>query len=254
MVPTKSVRLLKYGHQALDKGPLSGGLASPCLLRSGTAVYRIPDSLHDEEACPANCATATVMAALRAAGGAAGRHVVVLGAGMLGLTAAAAARTAGAASVIVSERDARRVHLAAQFGATHAIRCEDAGEALADAEDRATDGRGADVVLELCGAASAVRAGLELCRIGGCLVLVGSTHPTEPVVFEPEQIVRRMLSVRGIHNYAARDLAAALDLLASQRQTYDFARLVEAVFSLEQADEAFRRALEHRPVRVAVKP
>jgi alcohol dehydrogenase len=253
-IPQKCVQLFKYGHQALDQGPLSGGLASHCILRPGTAVYRVPESLRDEEACPANCATATVMAALRAAGCVQGRHVLVFGAGMLGLTAAAAARVAGAVSVIVTDPDRRRVQLAEQFGATHAIHASDSVTPLANAIAEATGGHGADVVLEFSGATAAVRSGIAHCRIGGCLILVGSVFPTETIPLEPLRLVQRLLTLRGVHNYTPADLAAGLDFLAAQRHIYNFASLVEAEFSLEEADEAFRFAVTRRPIRVAVRP
>jgi alcohol dehydrogenase len=125
---------------------------------------------------------------------------------------------------------------------------------LGDAVAEATDGRGADVALEFSGATAAVREGLDLCRVGGTLVLVGSVFPSDPVPIEPQQLVRRLLTVRGVHNYAPRDLAVALDFLAAHRERYDFGGLVQASFSLEQAEQAFRYALAERPVRVAVRP
>jgi alcohol dehydrogenase len=67
-IPQKCQQVFKYGHEPRAKGPLGGGLASHCLLRPGTTILKVPDGLSDEIACPANCATATVMAAVRRAG------------------------------------------------------------------------------------------------------------------------------------------------------------------------------------------
>ena len=65
---------IKYGHEPLRPGgELTGGLAGHCLLVAGTAMFRVPDDLADATACPANCATATVAAALEAAGPLEGR-------------------------------------------------------------------------------------------------------------------------------------------------------------------------------------
>ena len=79
--------------------------------------------------------------------------MLILGAGMVGLTAAAAARTAGAVGVVVADRQSKRVDLALKFGATHSVHVNDALTPLATVVAEAADGRGADVVLELSGAA-----------------------------------------------------------------------------------------------------
>jgi threonine dehydrogenase-like Zn-dependent dehydrogenase len=78
--------------------------------------------------------------------------------------------------------------------------------------------------------------------------------PAGPIELDPQQLVRRLLTLRGVHNYAPEDLVAGLEFLASQRQSYDFAGLVEARFPLEEADQAFGFAIARRPVRVAVRP
>ncbi|WP_199549507.1 alcohol dehydrogenase catalytic domain-containing protein, partial [Streptomyces sp. N35] len=55
--------LFKYGHELLDElAPLTGGFATHCVLRPGTAIVVIPDELPDEVAAPASCATVAVEA------------------------------------------------------------------------------------------------------------------------------------------------------------------------------------------------
>src|SRR5262249_8984673 len=89
-LPQKCERQVKYGHEPLRPGlELTGGLAGHCLLMPGTTVLRVPDDLSDALVCPVNCATATVAAALEAAGPIDGRRVLVMGSGMLGVTAMA---------------------------------------------------------------------------------------------------------------------------------------------------------------------
>ncbi len=96
-LPQKCARPYKYGHQAATPERLcGGGLADRIVLVPGTAWLRVPDEVTDLVAAPANCATATVAALLRHGGPVAGRTVLVLGAGVLGVTACAMARAAGA--------------------------------------------------------------------------------------------------------------------------------------------------------------
>ena len=73
-----------------------GGLAEHCLLVSGTKLVVVPEELPVSVACPASCATATVNAALASVDAIDGSNALVVGAGMLGLTACAMLRAAGA--------------------------------------------------------------------------------------------------------------------------------------------------------------
>jgi alcohol dehydrogenase len=250
-LPQKCAALFKYGHERVQpEQPFAGGLADYVLLVPGTAVFRVPDGLSDALAAPANCATATVAAVLRTAGAVAGRSVLIFGAGMLGLTACALARANGAASVLVSDPDAARRARALAFGATQAFAPEELAARVADA----TRGRGADVTLELAGVAAAVAAGLALTRVGGALVLAGTVLPTPSVPLDPEAVVRRMLTIRGVHNYAPGDLATALDFLAGAGKAYPFAELVSRTFRLDDAEQAIACAHAHPGGRVAVVP
>jgi putative phosphonate catabolism associated alcohol dehydrogenase len=252
-LPQKCFSLKKYGHQNYQSHPaFFGGLADVVTLVPGTAIFRVPDELTNEVAAPANCATATAAAVLRAAGDIAGKTVLIFGAGMLGLTACAMAHTARAAHIIICDPDSDRRELARSFGAT-AVESAIVRE-LALAVEVATEDRGVDVALELAGVADAVSAGLKLTRVGGTLILAGTVSPTPSVALYPETVVRRMLTIRGVHNYAPRDLGAALDFLAGPGKAYPFAELVQQKFALDDVEQAFEFAHANRGGRVAVVP
>jgi alcohol dehydrogenase len=247
-LPQKCERLFKYGHDAVTpERPFEGGLADYVLLRPGTPWLLVPDEIPDAVAAPANCATATVAAALRSAGELRGRRVLILGAGVLGLTACSMARAAGAEKVMASDPNPQARQRALAFGATHAI-----NDPL-EARDL-TGGRGADVAVELAGVADSVRAGLSLVRTGGTLILAGTVSPTEAVPLDPEDVVRRMVTIRGVHNYHSRDLEAALDFLAGPGREFPFASLVGATFPLERVEDALAHAHANPGLRTAVAP
>ena len=254
-IPQKCERLFKYGHERVsDHHPLSGGLSEYCHLAKGTAVLAVPPEVPDLVACPANCATATVAGAWRLAGGCRDEVVLIQGAGMLGLTACAMAQAGGAKEVIVCDVDAERLRAASEFGATRCVLIEPDGAALASAVEDATDGRGVDVAMELCGAPEAFEAGLDLLRIGGRCVLVGAVFPARPAAIEAEKIVRRLLTIRGLHNYTPDDLRSAMAFLAEHHHRYPFLSLVSRQFGLDEAEAAFQYSLAQKPARVAVVP
>jgi alcohol dehydrogenase len=215
-------------------------MAEHCHLPAGTALFRVPPNLPDTVASPATCATATVAAVLRTAGLIEGQTIVIQGAGALGQTACAMAVDSGAEQIIALEPDAHRRDQALRFGATRA---------LPPHEAKAIE---ADVVVEFAGVPESVELGPTLLRPGGQFVMAGSVFPTRPVAFQAEQIVRRMIRIAGVHNYAPRDLATALAFLDRNARRYPFAEMVERSFPLEQVNEAFEFAETNRPLRVAL--
>jgi putative phosphonate catabolism associated alcohol dehydrogenase len=249
-VPQKCRHGVKYGHARLDEGrePL-GGLGSHCLLLAGTSIVRLPESLPLEVACPAGCATATVAAALEPAGDLTGLRVGVFGLGMLGLTACAMAREAGAAGVLGIDPDAARRQRSEDFGAT-AVATPDGLPALLG--DAASDGL--DLVLEMSGSPAAVTAALAAAGVGASVHLVGSVFPAGSVPLDPEQLVRRQLSIRGTHNYAPRHLQQAVTFLERCHVRYPFAGLVESWLPLAEVEAAFERAMASGAVRIGVRP
>lgn len=251
----KCERLMKFGHEPLSDGrALTGGFAEYCLLPPGTAILRIPGSVPDLVASPANCATATVAAVFREAGSVSGECVVVIGAGMLGLTACAMASAHGAARVLVVETDPARTSLALSFGAGLALSGNEPAGELRERVLALTEGRGAGIALDFSGSPEAMETAWQLLRPGGRLILAGATFPARPIAIPAEQVVRRMLRMAGVYNYAPRDLAAALDFLATSGARFPFLSLVGKTFPLSRIEDAFEYAETQRPPRVALLP
>ncbi|OPX08123.1 alcohol dehydrogenase catalytic domain-containing protein [Mycobacterium sp. AT1] len=220
-VTAKCRTVRKAGHEALDSGwGLSGGYARHVLLPAGLAVAVVDDALADAVAAPAACATATVMAVAERAGRLTDRRVVVVGAGMLGLTAIAAAAWGGASAVTSVDVDRGRRYLARRFGATEAVALvSEAGPA--------------DVLLEFSGSSSALQEGLRALDVQGVAVLAGAVAPDADVAMTPESVVRRQLAIFGVHNYEPRHLTAALGFLRDSSLRFPWADLVAPPRPLE---------------------
>ena len=247
-LPQKCDHLRKYGHLKADpdRGP-SGGLTTHCHLLANTAIIRVPDSIPDAVAAPAMCATATVAAASRAAPVGDSETIVIFGAGLLGLTAAALSL---AKNRIVVDPQPARLELAKAFGATHALTPAE----LPDCVRSLTAGRGADAVLEISGVPVAVEQAIDSARIGGTVVLVGSVFSTRPIPMLAEDFVRRCLTIRGVHNYAPIDLLTAIEFLGEGGRRFPFADQVVSTFPLAEVADAFAFAEAEKPIRVGIKP
>lgn len=238
--PQKCRQLFKYGHANLIEHPFSGGFATHCVLRSGTTIVRVPGCVPDVVAAPASCATATVAAIMRHIPQPAGKRFLVLGAGLLGLTATAMADAAGAAEVHLCDPDESRRQLGTRFGAARLLSTPDEGEY--------------DAIVEVSGHPHAVRAAFDAVAIGGDIVLAGSVFPAGKIELDPEVLVRRLASIHGVHNYHPRDLATAVAFLTEHHQRYPFAQLIHPPFELSDINAAVEVAQQKRPVRVALSP
>jgi len=262
-LPQKCEGVRKYGHERLEKGwELSGGFATHVHVRAGTAVVPVPDDLDAALLAPVSCGTATAVAALDAASAIvrladdAGPPVVVLvlGAGLIGLTVAAMATDAGARVVVVDPDPGRRA-LAARFGA---VATADPGtDASADdGVERALDIAGGtpSVAVEASGSSHAVASALTRLGVGGVAVLVGSVSPAPAVALDAESVVRRLVTVRGVHNYEPRHLVEAARFVEARHEAWPLADLVGHEVALADLDVGVERAATSGAVRVAVRP
>lgn len=250
----KCESLFKYGHESCAETP-TGGLSEYCLLVPPTSLFKIPDALPDHVVCPANCAGATVAAAIRLAEEThqlQASTALIIGTGMLGLNAVAQLKAKGVANVIVIEPQPKRRELALQFGATDCFESHD--DHFLDATRQRTDGRGPDMAFDFSGVNSVIQQGIDHVRIGGLVILVGSVFPTDTLSVSPEQLVRRSLTLRGLHNYLPEDLQTALTFLERHHQDLPFDALVERSFPLSEVESAFEFAQQEKPIRVAVLP
>jgi putative phosphonate catabolism associated alcohol dehydrogenase len=253
-LPQKCRLLFKYGHAANDEHSLAGGFASHVVLRPGTAIVRLPAGLTAVAAAPASCAVATAAAALRVAGDLHGRSVVVLGAGMLGLSVASLATARGAASVtVVDSRPERLDLLAAAAPQANTVPWSGDEAGLEHLVTGVLVADGADVVVDAGGSLATAQAALRLIATGGTCVLAGTVAPVGEVAFDPERIVRRQATIRGVHNYCPDDLSTAVSHLASPAGA-GLASLVGPVMPLDAIDEALVMAAAGTAVRVVVTP
>lgn len=257
-LPQKCEQLAKYGHAEVDQRSPLGGLATHCRLLKGTSLFRLPEGLSDHEAVPANCCTATSVAAIRTAGGIDGAVLLVLGAGALGLTVAEYAVQQNAAEVVVADVDATRLERVSRINGCTPLPIAPAGDSpltrMPALLEQLTEQRGVDVAIEVSGASSAVTMAIACCRTGGRIILVGTVFETPPIAIQPEAIVRRMLRIEGLHNYRPEDLAGALAFLDSLPSKAISRSLVGATFPLTDMTAAVECAMSGQHLRVAVSP
>ncbi len=248
-LPQKSPGVDKYGHMAVTTEPHHhGGFGEYCYILPRSWILKLPAELTDEEATPINCGVATVICVTEQAQVGMGDAVVIQGLGLLGLYAAAICKARGARLVIGVDPVPARRELAERFGVDQVFE-GDSSQIRASCKPE-----GADVVIELCGYPEVIPAGIQYLRTGGRYVLGGLVNPDAFVRIDANQIVRKLLTLRGVHNYHPRHLIEALDFVHANRKRFPFHALVDGKYRLEQVGKAMQDAADRKVLRAAIVP
>ncbi|MBL0144155.1 MAG: zinc-binding dehydrogenase [Betaproteobacteria bacterium] len=255
-LPQKSPGVDKYGHMAVTTEPHHhGGFGEYCYVLPRSWILKLPDDLTDEEATPVNCGVATMVSVTEQAQVKLGDAVVIFGLGLLGLYGAALAKGRGARLVIGLDNVASRRELGLAFGCDHVFDPSSMPEAGLVEQVRALcRPEGADAVIEVCGYPEVAIPGLQFLRTGGRFVFGGTVNPGSNVTIDANMILRKLLTIRGVHNYHPRHLIEALDFVHGNRKRFPFHALVDGKYSLDQVGQAMKDAEDRKVLRAAIVP
>lgn len=252
-LPQKADDLFKYGHEAITpESHLHGGLSEYIILRKYTPIIKLDESIPLPIVTIINCAVATVAGALRLAEDLPGKNVLISGTGMLGIIACAMAKAKGAAKVIALDINPQRLELARQFGADYTLVIPGEPQHLGAVAAEQLGQLPIHTMIDFSGAPDAIENGLELLAIAGTAIWIGSTYPQRNVQINAEKVVRKILTIKGLHNYNSQDLITAVDFIQKHHNIYPFEQLVQGGFTLDQVDAAFQYAIENNPFRVGI--
>jgi putative phosphonate catabolism associated alcohol dehydrogenase len=252
----KCLHLKKYGHDNCENPPhLEGGFAEHCYISPGTCVIKIPANLTNEEAAPANCALATVLAGWDTLDVRPFENVLIQGAGALGIYAAALASHFGCTRIIVTDILDHRLAFVREFGATDVINTKGMkDDEIVWAVQSLTRGFGVDVAMEAAGIPTLIPVGLKSLRKGGRMVLHGTSFAGANFTYDASDIIWRWLQIRGVHNYDAKHLQMGVEFLSQTKDRFPFRKLITHRYPLRQINEAMKVAESGVGIRVAVLP
>ena len=211
-------------------------------------VYRLPDTLPFEQAAMVEAVSVAVHAAnvtpIRL-----GDSAVVVGTGMIGLLTIQAVRAAGASEVIAVDLNEKRLAVAKELGADHVLH---AGQVDVPAEvSELSEGRGADVAMEVVGATATIKTAIESVRKGGHVTLVGNVSPT--IELPLQSVVTREISLQGTCGCNG-EYPECIDLM--NRGIINVEPLITAKISLADGPQWFDRLYAGDPdqMKVVVQP
>ena len=196
-------------------------------------LYRLPEGLSFERAAMVEAVSIAVHAVERTPVSL-NDTAVVVGTGMIGLLVVQALRVAGCGKVIAVDLDAGRLELARQLGAELALNPNDTDvleQVLAQ-----TEGRGADIAVEVVGFTPTLQTAIQSVRKGGIVTLVGNLSPTTE--FLHQLVVTRELTLYGSCSSRG-EYPACLEMIV--RGDINVDAMISAVAPLSEGASWFKR-------------
>lgn len=256
--PSRCLTRKAYGvNISCDQPPhLLGGYAEYHFLHADTAVFRLPDDLPSEAVVGAGCALVTCVHGFEKLAMSWGESVVIQGSGPVGLASLAIAKEAGGRPIIVIGGPRERLERCKRFGADVTIDIDETPDPAARRKLvlDATDGLGADVVVECVGMPQAVAEGWELARDGGKYLVLGHYGDAGPTLLNPHVITRKELTVLGTWGSLPQHWTIALEFLRTRRDRYPFHELITHRFNLNQANEALAAVANWQTGKAVLTP
>ncbi len=207
-------------------------------------LFPIPEGLSQRDAVlcePLACG----IHATNLLGDVAGKDVVVLGPGIIGLSAFFGAKMAGAGRILVSGiGDYRKAFIESQGGIYVDASREDPVEAVS----RMTDGRLADVVYECIGAEATLDQAIRMSKPGGKLMIMGVFGRKPTIDMNTLQEAERVIMTSQAH---VDEIATALRYLADGR--IPAAPLITREVTLDTlVRDGFEHLIAHGPEHIKV--
>jgi threonine dehydrogenase-like Zn-dependent dehydrogenase len=110
-------------------------------------------------------------------------------------------------------------------------------------------------VIEVCGSADVVPNGIRLLKPGGLYLFVGMVHPKTEFKLIGEQVIRKCLTIKGIHNYEAKHLERAVEFLHKTLNKYPYSQLISPnIFKFHDFTAAIEEAKLKKYPRIALQP
>jgi L-iditol 2-dehydrogenase len=236
------------GHRA-NGFTTNGGLAEYAVNHVNT-LYKIPDHVSYEEAVVVMTAGSPLYGLQVSGGYFAGETVAVLGPGPIGLMALQLVKALGAVRVVLTGTRASRLALGKELGADVTVNAREQDPVAAVRE--ATDGKGADTVIDCAGGDETFDQAIKMTKPGGRIILVAFYHG--PVTADLADAVRRNLTIYTERGEGGTSVGQALRLLAAGR--IQAKPLVSHTFPLARVHEGFE-ILEKRagdPMKIIFHP
>lgn len=176
-----------------------------------------------------------------------GEKVLVIGAGTIGVLAAAAAKAAGAEVYIADIAPQKLDHAVEIMGLAGRI-LNDSPEHFLEQVQQVTNGNGFDVTIEAVGLPATFLSCVDAAAFGGRVVQVGVGRRNADFNFTLLQ--KKELKLYGSRNALKKDFLALIDLVKSGK--IDLTKIVTNTYKLADAPQGFKEFSEHADTMLKV--
>ncbi|XP_071964398.1 sorbitol dehydrogenase-like [Antedon mediterranea] len=209
--------------------------------------FKIPDHVSLDEAALLEPLSVGVHACKRA-NITLGHKVLVCGAGPIGLVSMLSAKAMGAAEVVITDLDKKRLAKAKEIGATYTVQVDSKDPKIVAKKVEDALGAMPDATIECSGAEPSIQLALRVTRSGGVVVLVG-LGPNEMTTVPLVDAAVREVDIRGVFRYC-NDYPTALSMVASGQ--VNVKSLITHNFDIKQTVEAFEAARMGNGIKVMI--
>ncbi len=219
------------------------GAAAEYVVARAPLLHRIPDALSWEEAAATEPCCVAANAVLEQSHPRPGDVCVVIGPGPVGLLCTALLALTRPSALIVAgvPRDAARLALARDYGATHTVV---AGEQdVLEVVRQHGDGLGADLVIDAAGVSPTLLTALQAVRPAGHITKVGWGR--QPLDFSLDPLIAKAATLQGSFSHTWTTWERVLRLLGSRDldvrpllRPYPLTEWYEALMAMERGEVA----------------
>ncbi|MEN3950714.1 alcohol dehydrogenase catalytic domain-containing protein [Iodidimonas sp. SYSU 1G8] len=216
--------------QIIGLGALTGGFAEYTRVHLNEAV-KLPASVSWKEGALVEPLAVSLHGVRGIRNGLAGKNVLVIGAGPIGLTTVLWCKFFGARHVIVSELDQGRAQMSLRYGATGLVDAAgDVGEQF-----RELTGAPPELIIECVGVPGMIAKCVELAPYGAEILVVGFC--SKPDTIMPALAMAKELTMRFVVAHDKSDFQFVVDMIAANR--IDVEHMVTDVVSFGELPGAF---------------
>lgn len=243
----RNLGMLCPGNKVVGLAAGADGAFSEYVRIGAKHAVRLPGELTYEQGALAE-PLAVAAHAIDRAGSLAGRDILIIGAGPIGLAVTLLAPVCGARTVVVSEPGSARRELALALGASATI-----DPMAADVRKAFRESAGANpaVIFECSGVPGMVGKSIELAAIRGTVVVVGVSTAPEPV--SPVTGLFKEVSIHFALGYETGDFHHVIELMRSGR--VDVRRFISRVIPIGDLPATFASLHRDNPgAKILVNP
>ena len=225
-------------------GVSTDGAFAEYVVVDSSRLFRVPEGLTQREAVIAE-PLACGIHATKLLGDVAGKDIVIIGPGIIGLSAFFAAKYAGAGRILVAGIGSYREGLVESYGGKY---IDSSREDLQSYIDSWTGGNMADIVYECIGNSATLDQAIHITKPGGKIMVMGVFGKKPEVDMNTLQEAERMIFTSQAH---VDEIATALRYITDGKITPD--ELITKEITLDSlVAEGFEHLIKHGPEEIKI--